>query len=49
MPTDFLKQVQAIYAHRTIKGIIAIQDKTTDRLMNVLAQTITKMKVILNR
>ena len=31
MPTDFLKQVQAIYTHRTTKEIIAIQDNTTMR------------------
>ena len=31
MPTDFLKQVPVIYAHRTTKGIIAIQDNTTIR------------------
>ena len=29
MPTDFLKQVQAIYTHRTTKEIITIQDNTT--------------------
>ena len=31
MPTDFLKQVQAIYTHRTTKEIIGIQDNTTIR------------------
>ena len=31
MPTDLLKQVQAIYTRRTTKGIIVIQDNTTIR------------------
>ena len=31
MPIDFLKQVQAIYTHRTTKEIMAIQDNTTIR------------------